>query len=459
MMNQNIRTDSEDRLEVSIPDTITIDGDVEISHPIVDLGGQDALVVVVANPGSIAVEATQSGSWDISVNNFPADPASGTNQNTANTRLADIKTATESTASRLPTALVSGNLPVIEANSTLIYGSVNSVDGKLPPSLGQKTSNQSMAVVLPSDGTLPLPSGASTSANQSTGNASLASIDGKLSGTLAVSAVSLPLPTGASTSANQSTGNASLSSIDGKTPALVSGRQPVDPSGVTSPVSIASLPLPSGAATEATLSAMSAKLPASLGTKTAANSFSVVLASDYGISPYLAVWPAGQLSPPGNTIPWIMTGAGGRPTGGQNWVPFATDTSGRLYSLVAGNNPTPDATTSVYSILLGTSGPSAITGAIVAKASAGRVKRIVVDYTGASGTVYVQIHKALSTGTATTSTLMEPGMPMGTGSTTLVFEPSIDLPCTTGIVIAFSSTKSTYTAAGAETGFVTVFGA
>lgn len=35
-----------------------------------------------------------------------------------------------------------------------------------------------------------------------------------------VSAVSLPLPTGASTAANQTTANASLSSIDGKTPAL-----------------------------------------------------------------------------------------------------------------------------------------------------------------------------------------------------------------------------------------------
>lgn len=52
-----------------------------------------------------------------------------------------------------------------------------------------------------------------------------------------VSAASLPLPTGASTSALQTTGNTSLSSIDGKTPALVSGRVPVDGSGVTQPVS------------------------------------------------------------------------------------------------------------------------------------------------------------------------------------------------------------------------------
>lgn len=66
-----------------------------------------------------------------------------------------------------------------------------------------------------------------------------------------VSAASLPLPAGAATSANQTTGNSSLSSIDTKTPALVSGRVPVDPSGVTSPISAASLPLPTGAATAA----------------------------------------------------------------------------------------------------------------------------------------------------------------------------------------------------------------
>lgn len=44
-------------------------------------------------------------------------------------------------------------------------------------------------------------------------------------------AVTLPLPTGASTSANQTTANSSLSSIDTKTPSLINGRQPVDAAG------------------------------------------------------------------------------------------------------------------------------------------------------------------------------------------------------------------------------------
>jgi len=68
--------------------------------------------------------------------------------------------------------------------------------------------------------------------------------------------VALPLPTGASTGALQTTGNATLSSIDTKTPNLVSGRVPVDGSSVTQPISAVSLPLPTGAATEATVAGL-----------------------------------------------------------------------------------------------------------------------------------------------------------------------------------------------------------
>jgi hypothetical protein len=116
---------------------------------------------------------------------------------------------------------------------------------------------------------LPLPSGASSAANQATGNASLSSMDGKItacdtgsiSGTVAVSAVSgdvdiraatLPLPSGASSAANQATGNASLSSMDGKITACDTGSisGTVAVSAVSGDVAItaATLPLPSGAA-------------------------------------------------------------------------------------------------------------------------------------------------------------------------------------------------------------------
>lgn len=67
-------------------------------------------------------------------------------------------------------------------------------------------------------GTVSLPTGAATSASQTTGNNSLSSIDGKITAcnTGAVVVSSSALPTGASTAANQTTANNSLSSIDGK---------------------------------------------------------------------------------------------------------------------------------------------------------------------------------------------------------------------------------------------------
>lgn len=70
------------------------------------------------------------------------------------------------------------------------------------------------------------------------------------------SAASLPLPTGAATSAKQDseitllgTIDTSVAAINLKTPSLVSGRVPVDGSGVTQPISAAALPLPTGAST------------------------------------------------------------------------------------------------------------------------------------------------------------------------------------------------------------------
>lgn len=105
---------------------------------------------------------------------------------------------------------------------TAANSSLSSIDGKI-------TTCNTGAVVVSSSS---LPSGASTESNQTTANASLLSIDNKLPASLTVSgsrlltdgsgvtqpvsAASLPLPSGASTSANQTTANASLSSIDSK---------------------------------------------------------------------------------------------------------------------------------------------------------------------------------------------------------------------------------------------------
>lgn len=139
---------------------------------------------------------------------------------------------------------------------------VSSMSAKLPTALGAQTTTASMAVNIASDQTvnvaaasLPLPSGASTSANQTTANGSLSSIDGKLnslgqkamaasapvvissdqsaipssqSGTWNINNVSgtVSLPTGAATSANQTTANSSLSNIDTNT-----SKQPINTTG------------------------------------------------------------------------------------------------------------------------------------------------------------------------------------------------------------------------------------
>ena len=194
---------------------------------------------------------------------------------------------------------------------------VQSIVAWLTASTGSKTTANSVSVTVASDQTvpvsvasLPLPSGAATSSNQSTtntlltsGNSSLTSIDSKIptlnsgrvpvdvggatlningnvvisnevevtndvGNPLPINAISLPLPNGAARADNQVTGNASLASLDSKVPLLVAGRVPVDGSGVTQPVSASSLPLPSGASTSsnqatgnASLASIDSKLP------------------------------------------------------------------------------------------------------------------------------------------------------------------------------------------------------
>ena len=104
--------------------------------------------------------------------------------------------------------------------------------------------------------------GDASAALQTVGNNSLDSIDIKtpslVSGKVPVdgsgvvqpvSASALPLPAGASTSALQTSGNSSVASIDSKTPTLVNGKIPVDGSGAIQPVTATTLPLPAGAST------------------------------------------------------------------------------------------------------------------------------------------------------------------------------------------------------------------
>lgn len=117
---------------------------------------------------------------------------------------------------------------------------------------------------------LPLPAGAATSALQTSGNASLTSIDSKITAvnTGAVVVSSSALPTGASTSALQTTGNSSLSSIDGKITAVNTGA-----------VVVASSALPTGASTSALQTTGNSSLSSIDGKITAVNTGAVVVAS------------------------------------------------------------------------------------------------------------------------------------------------------------------------------------
>lgn len=231
-------------------------------------------------------------------------------------------TDAELRASAVPVSAASLPLPLgaaTSANQATEIASLASIDSKLTSPLavtGPLTDTQLRAadvgVVVSnfpatqpiSAVSLPLPTGASTAANQATANASLSSIDSKLTSPLAVtgpltdvelratpvpvSMASTPLPTGAATAANQATEIASLASIDSKltSPLAVTGpltdtelrasavsvsvsnfpgTQPVSGTvaisnfPATQPISAASLPLPTGASTEATLAAFSAK--------------------------------------------------------------------------------------------------------------------------------------------------------------------------------------------------------
>jgi hypothetical protein len=111
-----------------------------------------------------------------------------------------------------------------------------------------------------------LPTGAATEATLQTIDADTGVLAGTVSGgkvlvdgsgvTQPISAASLPLPTGAATSAKQpALGVSGTASADVLTVQGIAGMTPVG-------VSATSLPLPTGAATEATLSAMNAKIPA-----------------------------------------------------------------------------------------------------------------------------------------------------------------------------------------------------
>lgn len=211
----------------------------------------------------------QNYSYPASVSSNPSIGPNGSPIPTSSTLIAGKGPTGNETPVSVDT---SGNQNVNVVSSVLPTGAATestlaAMSLKLPASLGSKVSASSLSVVIASDQVVP------------------------------ISASALPLPSGASTSALQTTGNTSIASIDTKTPTVgqkaMAASSPIviasDQSSIpvtgtffqsTQPISAVSLPLPTGASTETTLAAMSAKLPTALGAKTTANSLAVNIASD-----------------------------------------------------------------------------------------------------------------------------------------------------------------------------------
>ena len=193
-----------------------------------------------------------------------ANPSVGTNGVTAPTSSTEVGGINPS-----------GNLQPLQTDSAgnlLVSLSADPIDplgvniekyGGVATTLGQKAMAASIPVAIASDqsavpisaASLPLPTGAATSANQTTEITALTAIEANQTNGTQVTSITgtLPLPTGAATAANQTNGSQETQIVQGGNTAVVSaaGALKVDGSAVTQPVSAASLPLPAGASTSA----------------------------------------------------------------------------------------------------------------------------------------------------------------------------------------------------------------
>lgn len=152
------------------------------------------------------------------------------------------------------------------ANQVIINSTLLTISGQLPTTLGQKTMANSFAVTIASDQS---PIAITSATNYAQGSTTAGEV-----GPLIQAAVTTAAPTYTTATTNP----LSLT---------IAGALRVDGSAVTQPISAVSLPLPTGASTSAlqttgnaSLASIDGKLPATLGQKTSAASFAVVIASD-----------------------------------------------------------------------------------------------------------------------------------------------------------------------------------
>lgn len=312
---------------------VSIAATVAVSGPLTD-----TQLRATAVPVSGTVAATQSGTWNVTnisgTVSLPTGASTSALQTSGNSSLSSIDTKTPS----LGQALMAASVPVVFAsNQSALAVTGTFFQATQPVSIaatvavsGPLTDTQLRATAVPVSGTV--------AATQS-GTWNITNISGTIS-----------LPTGAATSALQTTGNSSLSSIDTKTlaagqavmasssPVVIASNQSAIPvTGTffqaTQPVSAASLPLPTGAATETTLggvlttTAFQARIN-TLGQKTMANSTPVVLASDQAAIPVTGTFSNASVSTTGAAPPASATFVGGSVT-----TAAPTYTTGQLSAL------------------------------------------------------------------------------------------------------------------------------
>jgi hypothetical protein len=221
--------------------TVAADEIAGVLHQRVKIGvGTDGVAVDVSSSNPMPVSGTfYQATQPVSAASLPLPSGASTlaEQQSQTTLLGTIDTDTGSIASsasnidgKMPT-LVSGRVPVDGSGVTQpVSGTFWQATQPVSGTFFQATQPVSIASMpsTPVTGTF----------WQATQPVSGPLTDVQLRATpVEIDAALLPLPTGASTSALQTTGNTSLNSIDGKLPALVSSRVPVDGSGVTQPVS------------------------------------------------------------------------------------------------------------------------------------------------------------------------------------------------------------------------------
>ncbi len=161
-----------------------------------------SLPVTLASDQS-ALLVAQSGSWDVrhitGTVSLPTGAATAANQATANASLSSIDTKVSDVSTEATLALIKAKTDNIDvALSTRTKPSDQQhviIDSSASIAVtGPLTDAQLRAVAVPvSAASLPLPTGASTAANQATANASLSSIDGKL-GSLGQKTMALSAP-------------------------------------------------------------------------------------------------------------------------------------------------------------------------------------------------------------------------------------------------------------------------